>query len=124
MDSTEADGRKGHVEWAAKYDEPIRTSRPQDSPRHRLRLKKLDSHVELVTNKRDDGKVTSTYTRVLVDEGRTHHVRGSGTGTTKSCGYACSRSSNRSQLRFRCGGHRHWRVAASRRPLRRVLTIH
>ena len=33
-------------------------------------LKKLDSHTELVTNKRD-GKVTSTYTRVLVDEGRT-----------------------------------------------------
>jgi len=33
-------------------------------------LRKLDKFTELVTNKRD-GKVTSTYTRVLVDEGRT-----------------------------------------------------
>jgi hypothetical protein len=68
MDSTEADGRKGHVEWAAKYDGQDHPTAGR--PGVTVSLKKLDSHVELVTNKRD-GKVTSTYTRVLVDEGRT-----------------------------------------------------
>jgi hypothetical protein len=69
MDSIEADGRKGHNEWAAPYD-------GKDHPAARGRggatvsLQKLDRVTELVTNKRD-GKVTSTYTRVLVDGGKT-----------------------------------------------------
>ena len=68
MDSIEADGRKGHASWVSKYD-------GQDHPTAAgngatVSLKKLDSNTELVTNKRD-GKTTSTYTRVLVDDGKT-----------------------------------------------------
>ena len=69
MDSIEADGRKGHNEWAAQYDgkdHPAAGGRGGAT----VSLQKLDRFTELVTNKRD-GKVTSTYTRVLVDEGRT-----------------------------------------------------
>lgn len=68
MDSTEADGRKGHVEWAAKYDGKDQPTAAGNGST--VSLQKLDSHTELVTNKRD-GKVTSTYTRVLVDDGKT-----------------------------------------------------
>ena len=68
MDSIESDGRKGHVEWKAKYDG---VDHPTPAGKGTtVSLKKLDSHTELVTNKRD-GKVTSTYTRVLVDDGKT-----------------------------------------------------
>jgi hypothetical protein len=67
MDSVEADGRKGHAEWAAKYDGQ---DQPTATTGVTVSLRKLDSHTELVTNKRD-GKVTSTYTRVLVDDGKT-----------------------------------------------------
>jgi len=68
MDSIEEDGSKLHIEWAAKYD-------GQDQPtagdsRVTVALRKLDRNTELVTNKRD-GKVTSTYTRVLVDDNKT-----------------------------------------------------
>lgn len=68
MDSIESDGRKGHVEWKAVYDgrdHPTAAGKGAT-----VSLKKLDSHTELVTNKRD-GKITSTYTRVLVDDGKT-----------------------------------------------------
>jgi hypothetical protein len=68
MDSIEADGRRGHVEWTAKYD-----GKDHPTPAGNggtVAIKKLDSHTELVTNKRN-GKVTSTYTRVLVDDGQT-----------------------------------------------------
>lgn len=68
MDSTEINGRKGHVEWAAKYDGKDQATAANNGTT--VSLRKLDSHTELVTNKRD-GKVTSTYTRVLVDEGKT-----------------------------------------------------
>jgi hypothetical protein len=68
MDSTEADGRKGHVEWAAKYDGNDQPTASGNGST--VSLRKLDSHTELVTNKRN-GTVTSTYTRVLVDEGKT-----------------------------------------------------
>jgi len=69
MDSIEADGRAGHNEWAAQYDgkdHPAAGGRGGAT----VSLRKLDKFTELVTNKRD-GKVTSTYTRVLVDEGKT-----------------------------------------------------
>ncbi len=68
MDSIETDGRKGHVEWKAIYDgrdHPTAAGKGTT-----VSLTKLDSHTELVTNKRD-GKITSTYTRVLVDDGKT-----------------------------------------------------
>jgi len=68
MDSIEADGRKGHTEWAAKYDGHDQPT--AGAPGVTVSLQKLDRNTELVTNKRD-GKVTSTYTRVLVDDGKT-----------------------------------------------------
>ena len=68
MDSIEADGRKGHAEWAAKYDGHDQPT--AGAPGVTVSLQKLDRNTELVTNKRD-GKVTSTYTRVLVDDGKT-----------------------------------------------------
>ena len=68
MDSIEADGRKGHTEWSAKYDGHDQPT--AGAPGVTVSLRKLDRNTELVTNKRD-GKVTSTYTRVLVDDGKT-----------------------------------------------------
>ena len=68
MDSIESDGRKGHAEWAAKYDGQDQPT--AGAPGVTVSLQKLDRFTELVTNKRD-GKVTSTYTRVLVDDGKT-----------------------------------------------------
>jgi len=68
MDSIEADGRTMHVEWKAKYDGKDQPT--AGDPGVTVALRKLDNHTELVTNKRD-GKVTSTYTRVLVDDNRT-----------------------------------------------------
>jgi len=70
MDSIEADGRKGHNEWAAKYDGEDHPAVGGRGGNVTVSLRKLDKFTELVTNKRD-GKVTSTYTRVLVDEGKT-----------------------------------------------------
>jgi hypothetical protein len=68
MDSVEPDGRKGHTEWAAKYDGNDQPTAGASGVT--VSLRKLDDHAELVTNKRN-GKVTSTYTRVLVDDGKT-----------------------------------------------------
>jgi hypothetical protein len=70
MDSIEADGRKGHNEWAAKYDGQDHAAVGGRGGKVTVSLRKLDQFTELVTNKRD-GKVTSTYTRVLVDDGKT-----------------------------------------------------
>jgi hypothetical protein len=67
-DWTEVDGRKGHAEWKAKYDGKDQPT--VGAPGTTVSLRKLDSVSEIVTNKRD-GKVTSSYTRVLVDGGRT-----------------------------------------------------
>ena len=69
MDSIEADGRKGHNEWAARYDGKDHSAAGGRGGAT-VSLQKLDRYTELVTNKRD-GKVTSTYTRVLVDDGKT-----------------------------------------------------
>jgi hypothetical protein len=70
MDSIEADGRKGHNEWAAPYDGKDHPAAGGRGGNNTVSLQKLDKFTELVTNKRD-GKVTSTYTRVLVDDGKT-----------------------------------------------------
>ena len=56
--------------WAAKYDGQDHAAVGGRGGNVTVSLRKLDKFTELVTNKRD-GKVTSTYTRVLVDEGRT-----------------------------------------------------
>ena len=68
MDSIEADGSKLHIEWAAKYDGNDQPT--AGDPGVTVALRKLDRNTELVTNKRN-GKVTSTYTRVLVDDNKT-----------------------------------------------------
>lgn len=100
MDSTNADGQKGHTEWAVKYDGMDHPTGGGGGGRAAagaagttgtgaaagagggagrgaggggtttVSLKKLDAFTELVTNKRD-GKLTSTYTRVLTDNGKT-----------------------------------------------------
>ena len=70
MDSIEADGRKGHNEWSAQYDGKDHPAAGGRGGNNTVSLQKLDKFTELVTNKRD-GKVTSTYTRVLVDDGKT-----------------------------------------------------
>jgi hypothetical protein len=68
MDSIEADGKKEHVEWKARYDGKDQPTAGE--PGVTVALQKLDRNTELVTNKRN-GKVTSTYKRVLVDDSRT-----------------------------------------------------
>jgi hypothetical protein len=67
MTSQEADGRAGLNEWEIAYDghdHPTRTAGNTAS------IRRLDDKTEFVVNKRD-GQVTSTYTRVLVDNDRT-----------------------------------------------------
>lgn len=67
MTSRESDGRAGLNEWEISYDgqdHPTRTAGNTAS------IRRLDDKTEFVVNKRD-GQVTSTYTRVLVDNDRT-----------------------------------------------------
>ena len=66
----EAHGRKGHNEWAAPDHGRHHPAAGGRGGNNTVSLQKLDKFTELVTNKRD-GKVTSTYTRVLVDDGKT-----------------------------------------------------
>ena len=68
MTSTDADGREGLNEWAIEYD-------GLDHPTNRgsgntASIRQLGEKTELVINKRN-GQVTSTYTRILVDDDRT-----------------------------------------------------
>jgi hypothetical protein len=68
MTSRNADGTPGLNEWAIAYD-------GQDHPTmtgngNTASIRRLDAKSELVVNKRN-GQVTSTYTRVLVDDDRT-----------------------------------------------------
>lgn len=67
MTSRESDGRSGLNEWEITYDgqdHPTRTAGNTAS------IRRLDDKTEFVVNKRD-GAITSTYTRVLVDNDRT-----------------------------------------------------
>lgn len=68
MTSTDADGREGLNEWAIEYDgldHPTNTGSGNTAS-----IRQLGEKTELVTNK-TNGRVTSTYTRVLVDNDRT-----------------------------------------------------
>lgn len=67
MTSRDADGSEGLNEWEIQYDgkdHPTRTAGSTAS------VRRLGEKTEFVVNKRD-GRVTSTYTRVLVDDDRT-----------------------------------------------------
>jgi|AP95_1055475.scaffolds.fasta_scaffold68807_2 hypothetical protein len=68
MTSTGADGREGLNEWAIEYDgldHPTNTGSGNTAS-----IRQLGEKTELVINK-TNGQVTSTYTRVLVDDDRT-----------------------------------------------------
>lgn len=67
MTSREADGRAGLNEWEIAYDGH---DHPTRTPGNTASIRRLDAKTEFVVNKRD-GQVTSTYTRVLVDNDRT-----------------------------------------------------
>ncbi len=67
MTSIEADGRPGLNEWEIAYDGQ---DHPTATPGNTASIRRLDDKTEFVVNKRD-GRVTSTYTRVLVDDDRT-----------------------------------------------------
>jgi len=68
MTSVNADGRTGLNEWSIRYDghdHPTSTGSGNTAS-----VRRLGAKTEFVVNKRD-GQVTSTYTRVLVDNDRT-----------------------------------------------------
>ena len=68
MTSTNADGREGLNEWSIEYDgrdHPTSTGFGNTAS-----IRRLGEKTELVINKRN-GQVTSTYTRILVDDDRT-----------------------------------------------------
>jgi hypothetical protein len=68
MTSVDADGRAGLNEWAIQYDGHDHPTRSGSG--NTASVRRLGEKTELVINKRD-GQVTSTYTRVLVDNDRT-----------------------------------------------------
>ena len=68
MTSTNADGREGLNEWAIEYDG--RDHPTSTGSRNTASIRRLGEKTELVINK-TNGQVTSTYTRVLVDDDRT-----------------------------------------------------
>lgn len=67
MTSVEADGRSGLNEWEIQYDGK---DHPTRTPGNTASIRRLDAKSEFVVNKRE-GRITSTYTRVLVDGDRT-----------------------------------------------------
>lgn len=67
MTSVNADGREGLDEWEIRYDGK---DHPTRTPGNTASIRRLGEKTEFVVNKRE-GQVTSTYTRVLVDDDRT-----------------------------------------------------
>lgn len=67
MTSREQDGRAGLNEWEIAYDGQ---DHPTATAGNTASIRRLDDKTEFVVNKRN-GQVTSTYTRVLVDDDRT-----------------------------------------------------
>jgi len=67
MTSREQDGRAGLNEWEIAYDGH---DHPTATPGNTASIRRLDDKTEFVVNKRN-GVITSTYTRVLVDNDRT-----------------------------------------------------
>lgn len=68
MTSVNADGREGLNEWSIEYDGHDHPTRSGDG--NTASVRRLGPKTEFVVNKQN-GQVTSTYTRVLVDEDRT-----------------------------------------------------
>jgi len=67
MTSREQDGRAGLNEWEIAYDGH---DHPTATAGNTASIRRLDAKTEFVVNKRN-GEITSTYTRVLVDNDRT-----------------------------------------------------
>lgn len=67
MTSVDADGRSGLNEWEIRYDGK---DHPTRTPGNTASAVRLGEKTEYIVNKRE-GRVTSTYTRVLVDGDRT-----------------------------------------------------
>jgi len=67
MTSVDADGTEGLNQWEIQYDG---REHPTRTPGATASVRRLGEKTEFVVNKRD-GVVTSTYTRVLVDDDRT-----------------------------------------------------
>jgi hypothetical protein len=67
MTSVDADGQKGLNEWSIKYDGHEHATQTEGNT---ASVRRLGAKTELVINKRN-GRVTSTYTRVLVDNDMT-----------------------------------------------------
>jgi hypothetical protein len=67
MTSVDGDGREGLNEWEIRYDGK---DHPTRTPGATASVRRLDDKTEFVVNKRE-GNVTSTYTRVLVDDDQT-----------------------------------------------------
>ena len=67
MTSVDADGTNGLNEWEIRYDGK---DHPTRTPGNTASAVRLGEKTELIVNKRE-GRVTSTYTRVLVDDDRT-----------------------------------------------------
>lgn len=67
MTSVDADGTDGLNEWEIRYDGK---DHPTRTPGATASIRRLGEKTEFVVNKRD-GRVTSTYTRVLADDDRT-----------------------------------------------------
>jgi hypothetical protein len=67
MTSVDADGSEGLNEWEIRYDGKDHATR---TPGATASVRRLGEKTEFIVNKRD-GRVTSTYTRVLVDDDRT-----------------------------------------------------
>jgi len=67
MTSVDADGRSGLNEWEIRYDGKDHATRTAGNT---ASVRRLGEKTEFVVNKRE-GRVTSTYTRVLVDDDRT-----------------------------------------------------
>ena len=67
MTSVDANGEKGLNEWAIEYDGHDHATA---TPGNTASIRRLGEKTEFVVNKRH-GEITSTYTRVLVDNDRT-----------------------------------------------------
>jgi hypothetical protein len=67
MTSRDADGGQGLNEWEIQYDGK---DHPTRTPGNTASVRRLGEKMELVVNKRE-GRITSTYTRVLIDDDRT-----------------------------------------------------
>ena len=69
MNALNAQGEKSHTSWSIAYD-GVDHPTTSGAPGTTASIRRVSEKSEFVTNKRD-GVITSTYTRVLVDNDRT-----------------------------------------------------